>query len=54
MCAQSNDKPYLDPALSVEQRVADLLSRMTWEEKVDQLGSYTSSAHGKIGLHSAV
>jgi beta-glucosidase len=40
MCAQSNDKPYLDPALPVEERVADLLSRMTREEKVAQLGSY--------------
>ena len=40
MYAQSKEKPYLDPALSVEQRVADLLSRMTPEEKVDQLGSY--------------
>ena len=40
MCAQSKDSPYLDPALPVEQRVADLLPRMTLEEKVDQLGSY--------------
>ena len=40
MCAQLKDSPYLDPALPVEQRVADLLSRMTPEEKVDQLGSY--------------
>ncbi len=31
--------PYRDPKLSVEQRVADLLSRMTLEEKVAQLGS---------------
>jgi beta-glucosidase len=29
--------PYLDRSLSVEQRVADLLSRMTLEEKVAQL-----------------
>jgi len=42
MCAQSKNRPYLDPALPVEQRVADLLSRMTWEEKVAQLGSYDS------------
>ena len=40
MCAQLKDRPYLDPALPVEQRVADLLSCMTREEKVDQLGSY--------------
>jgi beta-glucosidase len=30
--------PYRSPALPVEQRVADLLSRMTLEEKVAQLG----------------
>ncbi|HWZ82331.1 MAG TPA: glycoside hydrolase family 3 N-terminal domain-containing protein [Terriglobales bacterium] len=37
--AQAQDKlPYRNPALPVEQRVADLLSRMTLEEKVAQLG----------------
>ena len=30
--------PYKNPALQVEQRVADLLSRMTLDEKVAQLG----------------
>jgi len=30
--------PYRDPALPVEQRVADLLARMTLEEKIAQLG----------------
>jgi beta-glucosidase len=29
--------PYLDPALPVEQRVNDLISRMTLEEKVSQM-----------------
>ena len=29
--------PYLDPKLPVEQRIADLLSRMTVEEKVAQM-----------------
>jgi beta-glucosidase len=29
--------PYLDPGLTVEERVADLLGRMTLEEKVGQL-----------------
>jgi hypothetical protein len=32
-------KPYQDYSLSVEHRVADLLARMTMEEKVAQLGS---------------
>jgi beta-glucosidase len=31
--------PYRDPAVSVEDRVADLLSRMTVAEKIAQLGS---------------
>jgi beta-glucosidase len=30
--------PYQDPSLPVKQRVADLLSRMTLEEKVGQMG----------------
>jgi len=34
--AQERVPPYKDPRLSVEQRVADLLSRMTLEEKVAQ------------------
>jgi beta-glucosidase len=32
------DAPYLNPKLPVDQRVDDLISRMTLEEKVDQLG----------------
>jgi hypothetical protein len=31
--------PYLNPGLAVEQRVADLLSRMTLEEKIAQMDS---------------
>jgi len=31
------DAPYLNPALPVEQRVQDLISRMTLEEKVSQM-----------------
>jgi len=34
-----NVSPYLDPKLPVEQRIADLLSRMTLEEKVAQMES---------------
>ena len=32
--------PYLDPALSIDTRAADLLERMTRAEKVAQLGSF--------------
>ncbi len=36
---KSTRKPYQNPSLSVKRRVADLLARMTTEEKVAQLGS---------------
>ena len=37
--AQAQEKfPYRNPALPVEQRIADLLGRMTLEEKIAQLG----------------
>jgi beta-glucosidase len=36
---ESSARPYQNPILPVEQRVADLLARMTVEEKVAQLGS---------------
>ncbi len=32
------DAPYLNPKVAVEQRADDLISRMTLEEKIDQLG----------------
>ena len=32
--------PYLDPELPIPDRVADLLSRMTLEEKVGQMCQY--------------
>jgi beta-glucosidase len=32
--------PYRDPALSIDERVADLLERMTRAEKIAQLGSF--------------
>lgn len=35
--AQSETLPYQDPTLSVEERVADLLERMTLEEKIGQM-----------------
>jgi beta-glucosidase len=39
--AQQSPPPYKNPQLAIEDRVADLLSRMTLEEKVEQLcGGY--------------
>ena len=35
--AQSSLLPYKNPVLSVDERVKDLLSRMTLEDKVGQL-----------------
>ena len=35
--AQSSAPKYRDPKLAIEDRVADLLSRMTLEEKVDEI-----------------
>ena len=45
--------PYKNPKLSTEQRVKDLLSRMTIEEKVNQmlkvnLGELKQDEHGEI------
>jgi beta-glucosidase len=35
--AQQSTEPYKDPKLPIEQRVNDLVSRMTVEEKASQL-----------------
>ena len=40
---------YQDPSLPVEQRVKDLLSRMTVEEKVSQLG-HTADPVSRLGI----
>jgi hypothetical protein len=42
--AQQTVPEYRNPNLPIEQRVADLLSRMTLEEKVDQLAPGRSRA----------
>ena len=45
---QATDLPYRNPGLPVEQRVADLLGRMTLDEKLGQMVMgcllYTSDA----------
>jgi hypothetical protein len=43
--AQQAVPEYRDPALPIEQRVADLLSRMTLEEKVEQLYPHRGRHH---------
>jgi len=48
---QSLSKPpaYKNPGLSVEQRASDLVSRMTLEEKVSQIG-HTADAVPRLGI----
>jgi beta-glucosidase len=46
---QAGDAPYLDPSLSPERRAADLVSRMTLEEKVLQMQS-TAPAIPRLGV----
>lgn len=41
--------PFKDPSLSTETRVADLLSRMTVEEKISQMGN-TAPAIERLGI----
>ncbi|NCG04628.1 MAG: hypothetical protein GWO82_04770, partial [Bacteroidetes bacterium] len=37
---QNNSPIYLNPSVDVDSRVADLMSRMTLEEKVGQMCQY--------------
>lgn len=48
---QAQDFKYLfeNPGLSIDQRVDDLVSRLTLEEKTDQL-SYNSPAVERLGV----
>ncbi|MEJ2078731.1 MAG: hypothetical protein P8Z74_12090 [Acidobacteriota bacterium] len=39
----SGEEPYLDPKLPVEQRVNDLVSRMTLDEKVSQMRDHAAA-----------
>ncbi len=47
--AASSEPAYKDPKLSVEQRTNDLVSRMTLEEKVSQIG-HTADAVPRLGI----
>jgi beta-glucosidase len=45
----SNEPAYRDPKFSVEQRASDLVSRMTLEEKISQLG-HTADSVPRLGI----
>ena len=47
--AQQAPPAYKDPKLPIEQRVDDLVSRMTLEEKISQLG-HTAAAVPRLGI----
>ena len=53
MCAQKKDSaqasPYMNPSLPVDQRVKDLIGRMTLEEKVSQMQDH-SPAIPRLGV----
>ncbi|HEY1264584.1 MAG TPA: glycoside hydrolase family 3 C-terminal domain-containing protein [Terriglobales bacterium] len=46
---EASNPPYKDPSLPMEQRVNDLVSRMTLEEKVSQIG-HTAAAIPRLGV----
>ena len=56
MTSIEESETYLDPSLPVEERVADLLDRMTIEEKIGQLaGSYVGTlADGPHGVDDVI
>ena len=47
--ARKGPLPYLNPSLSIDARVADLISRLTLDEKVGQLW-YTAPAIERLGI----
>ncbi|MFC4541461.1 glycoside hydrolase family 3 N-terminal domain-containing protein [Halosolutus amylolyticus] len=56
MTSLEGGEPYLDPSLSIDERVADLLDRMTLEEKIGQLaGSYVGTlGEGPHGVDDVI
>lgn len=45
--SESIEPPYLNPKLSIEERINDLMSRMTLEQKVYQMCQYVGLEHMK-------
>ena len=41
--------PYLNPSLPLDERIADLLMRLTLDEKIDQMG-YVAAAVPRLGI----
>ena len=47
-CSKPPESPYLDASLSVQERVDDLVGRMTLEEKISQM-RYDAPAVERLG-----
>ncbi len=47
LCSFAFSQSYLDPSMQINQRITDLLSRMTLEEKVGQMCQYVGIEHLK-------
>ncbi|MGQ7869222.1 glycoside hydrolase family 3 N-terminal domain-containing protein [Sunxiuqinia sp. sy24] len=50
LSAKKSKYPYQDPKVRVEERIRDLLSRMTLEEKVHQLATQFPNANMRLGI----